>query len=253
MGINRKSADKKAPQILKILRLAKRALMTHTLLIPAMIRNFLMFFLSGLIMRLSPFRRHGLHLGKNVRIQRLRSLITIGNQSHISIGDNTILFENAKLEAAGSGCIQIGNNGVIGDCRISSRESVLIGNGVLTSWNVFIQDHDPHPLDPLIRSAQVKNICRHFYPQFGSSLGAEDNDDLERILSRWSPISDAIVIGNDVWLGANCIILKGTRLGDGCVVAGGSVVTGGDFPAMSVVAGNPARVVKKIISEEFTT
>ena len=52
-----------------------------------------------------------------------------------------------------------------------------------------------------------------------------------------------IVIGNDVWIAAHCTILKGVVIGDGAVVAAGSVVTH-DVPPYTVVAGVPARVLK---------
>ncbi len=54
-------------------------------------------------------------------------------------------------------------------------------------------------------------------------------------------------IGKDCWIGTNAIILKGARLGDGTVVAAGAVVTS-DVPARSLVAGVPARIVRKNIS-----
>lgn len=57
----------------------------------------------------------------------------------------------------------------------------------------------------------------------------------------WS--KGAPIIGSDVWIGHGVIVLSGARIGDGCVVAAGSVVAG-DCPPFSVVAGNPARVVK---------
>ncbi len=53
-----------------------------------------------------------------------------------------------------------------------------------------------------------------------------------------------IVIGNDVWIGANCLILPGITIGEGAVVAGGSVVTK-DVAPFNIVAGNPARVLKE--------
>ena len=59
------------------------------------------------------------------------------------------------------------------------------------------------------------------------------------------PMAEAdIVIGNDVWLATRAVILPGTQLGDGCIVAAGSVVRG-EFPAMSIIAGSPARIVSQ--------
>jgi len=50
-------------------------------------------------------------------------------------------------------------------------------------------------------------------------------------------------VGNDVWLGANCVILKGCIIGDGAIVGAGSVVTR-DVPPYGIAVGNPAKVVK---------
>ncbi len=52
-----------------------------------------------------------------------------------------------------------------------------------------------------------------------------------------------IVIEDDVWIAANCVILPGTHLGKGCVVSAGSIVSG-IFKDYSVIMGNPARVLK---------
>jgi acetyltransferase-like isoleucine patch superfamily enzyme len=57
------------------------------------------------------------------------------------------------------------------------------------------------------------------------------------------------VIGNDVYLGYRAIVLSGVRIGDGAVVAAGSVVTQ-NVPAYAIVGGNPARVIKMRMSDE---
>jgi acetyltransferase-like isoleucine patch superfamily enzyme len=66
------------------------------------------------------------------------------------------------------------------------------------------------------------------------------------VLSKWTRTSSAIDIGDDVWLGAGAIILKGVTLGDGCVVASGSVVTSGSYPPRSLLAGNPAKIIREL-------
>ncbi|QFT08590.1 Putative acetyltransferase [Vibrio sp. THAF190c] len=53
-----------------------------------------------------------------------------------------------------------------------------------------------------------------------------------------------IVIENDVWLGASCIILTGVTIGEGAIIAAGSVVTKSVEP-YSIVGGNPAKLIKK--------
>jgi len=58
-----------------------------------------------------------------------------------------------------------------------------------------------------------------------------------------------LIIGNDVWIGAKSIILSGLTIGDGAVVAAGSVVSS-DVKPYAIVAGNPAKEIKKRFSEE---
>ena len=60
-----------------------------------------------------------------------------------------------------------------------------------------------------------------------------------------------VVIGHDVWLGSGCMILSGVTVGHGAVVAARAVVTR-DVPAYAVVAGNPARVVRRRFDEDTT-
>lgn len=55
--------------------------------------------------------------------------------------------------------------------------------------------------------------------------------------------SDRTTIGNDVWIGADALVLKGVRIGDGSVVAAGAVVTR-DVPPYAIVGGNPARLIR---------
>ncbi|MGI3187438.1 CatB-related O-acetyltransferase [Nioella aestuarii] len=57
------------------------------------------------------------------------------------------------------------------------------------------------------------------------------------------------VIGHDVWLGQGVRVLPGSRIGSGCIIGSGAVVSG-DIPPYSIVAGNPARVVRKRFSED---
>ena len=59
------------------------------------------------------------------------------------------------------------------------------------------------------------------------------------------PMGEAdITIGNDVWFATRAVVLPGTTIGDGCIIAAGSVVRG-EFPPMSIIAGSPAKVVSR--------
>lgn len=168
-------------------------------------------------------------IGRGTRVQRVRCLRAEQPRARISVGEYGIVYEHAKIEAYGEGRIHIGPCAVIGDARIYCRSSIRIGARFLSSWNVMIQDYDPHPIDPALRARQVEGICGR-----GPAL------------TGWEFPSKSIEIGDDVWLGAGVTILKGVRIGNGCLVAAGSVVLEGDFPANSIIAGNPAKVVKSL-------
>lgn len=170
-----------------------------------------------------------IEIGRRARVQRVRCLRAEQPRGRITLGEYGIVYEHAKIEAYGDGKIQIGPCAVIGDARIYCRSSIRIGARFLSSWNVMIQDYDPHPIDPVLRAKQVEAMCGR-----GPAL------------TGWEFPSKAIEIGDDVWLGANVTILKGVRIGNGCLIAAGSVVLEGDFPAKSVIAGNPAKVVKSL-------
>jgi len=58
-----------------------------------------------------------------------------------------------------------------------------------------------------------------------------------------------IVIGNDVWIGTQSVVLSGVKIGDGAIIAANSVITT-DVPAYSIVAGSPARVIRMRFSDE---
>lgn len=64
------------------------------------------------------------------------------------------------------------------------------------------------------------------------------------------PLKGDTVIGNDVWIGQNATILPGVRIGDGAIIGASSVV-GSDVEPYSIVAGNPARLIRKRFSDEL--
>lgn len=68
-------------------------------------------------------------------------------------------------------------------------------------------------------------------------------DDLNTLIRHQGTREAEVIVGDDVWIGARVTILSGARVGDGCIIAAGSVVRG-DFPPRSVIGGVPARILK---------
>ena len=64
------------------------------------------------------------------------------------------------------------------------------------------------------------------------------------------PLKGDTVIGNDVWIGQNAVVLPGVKIGDGAIIGANSVV-GSDVGAYTIVAGNPAQVLRKRFDEEL--
>lgn len=101
---------------------------------------------------------------------------------------------------------------------------VIISDNVRIAGGAFLFGYSGHPLDAKRRAAG-------------------EGDDPQQI--------GDIVLEQDVWLGTNVTIKGGVTIGEGAVVAAGSVVTK-NIPSFSIAAGNPARVVGQIKSEEVT-
>lgn len=119
------------------------------------------------------------------------------------------------------GRISIGDHTGASAVVISSRSSVTIGRHGNLGGNVRIFDHDFHSLDAVVRRGP---------------RGCEDC------------ATRPVTIGDDVFIGADSLILKGVNIGDRAIIGAGSVVTR-DVPADTIVAGNPAVVVRKLKEE----
>lgn len=130
--------------------------------------------------------------------------ITLDKGGRLEIGENFKMRDGAKIRVRKDAVCRIGKNTSI-NCNnmIACREKVIIGDNVQFSPNVQIYDHD-----------------HDFRAEGGISAGRYKTTPVE--------------IGNDVWIGANTVILRGTKLGNGCVVAAGSVIKG-KYPDGSVI------------------
>lgn len=121
--------------------------------------------------------------------------------------------------------IVIGNNVGISGATIYARKSIYIGDNTAIGGNCKILDNDFHPID---MEERIKLLANKYGGEATEQIPAKD-----------------ICIGKNCFLGCNSIILKGTILGDGCVVGAGAVVSG-KFDNNCVIAGNPAKVIRRL-------
>lgn len=121
--------------------------------------------------------------------------------------------------------IEIGSNFFLGD------DSLITAN---SSKGIFIGDNVGIARGTYIHSANHSHKDINI-PIFEQDVISEDFEYNGRLYS--------VVIEDDVWIGSNVVVLSGTKIGKGCVISAGSVVSG-TLPDYSIVVGNPARVVK---------
>lgn len=122
------------------------------------------------------------------------------------------LYQGASIYVAPNAILVLKGRGFINtNSTLNCFQYIEIGEGTIISDDVRIQDSDNH---------------------FVIENGIEKQS------------TKPIIIGNRVWIGQNVLILKGVTIGDGAIVAAGSVVIK-DIPAYCLVAGVPAKVIKE--------
>ena len=149
----------------------------------------------------------------------------VQTRGRIELADNILLrsypdgeaYKTCLLTWRSSALIKIGSNCMLNGTVIHSRSKVVIGDNCMFGAGTVILDSDFHSasLNPTIRRRQE---------------GAVDVP---------------VIIGNNVWVGRNAIILKGVHIGDNSIIAAGSIVTK-SVPSNEVWGGNPARFIKRL-------
>lgn len=127
------------------------------------------------------------------------------------LGPNHAVFLTTWEEGA---CLIVGENFAMTGGTLCAAQSITIGNNVTVGANSSIVDTDFHPLDAQARKME-------------DSGGA----------------SAPVVIEDDVFIGMNCLVMKGVTIGAGSIIGAGSVVTH-DIPPHVIAAGNPAKIIR---------
>lgn len=176
--------------------------------------------LSGLLKKWVSFRKFYVHFFKSKKIIHpstkisWKAKVRANNDGQIFVGRFCTIHDFAMIISHG-GLIKIGDN-----CSINSF-CVLYGHGGLTIGNGV-----------RIAAAAIIVPANHIF------------DDLSKFIFEQGERKLGVIIEDDVWIGAGAIILDGVRIGRGSVIGAGSVVTK-SFSCNSVIAGNPAKLIRK--------
>lgn len=174
--------------------------------------DFLLGYIKIMIYKLAYKGR--LRIGGFVKLSRNATLRVIGD-GRIKLGSGCSVSSNARVSAVNGGTITIGNNTGIGyNNLVVSRESISIGDNVMLGPGVCIYDHD------------------HVYKT-------------KEIMRNAGYTTTPVIIEDNVWIGANAVILKGSRIGKNSVIAAGTVVKG-EIPDNSLVYCRNELIVKEI-------
>lgn len=163
--------------------------------------------------------RKKLTFGTKVRIQD-GVYIDALSRGGVVLGDRCLLGRNSRIECTGSlrsigKGMKIGNDSTFGsDCYFGAAGGIEIGKDVMAGQ--YVRFHSEN----------------HVF------------EDLDLPIREQGVTHQGIKIANNVWIGAGAVFLDGANVGEGCVVAGNAVVTGGYYPPYSIIGGVPARVLK---------
>ncbi len=150
------------------------------------------------------------------------------NERYIRIGRDTVVGPYASLTAGMAPGQQMPTDPVV---RIGDRCVIGRGSHIVGHWSIEIGDD--------IQTGPYVYITdqNHSYRDPGSPIG------------RQLPVEASVRIGSGSWLGAHCVVLPGADLGINTVVAAGAVVRG-RVPDHCIVAGVPARIVRRFDPDE---
>ena len=149
----------------------------------------------------------------------------------VRIGRGASTYLGTMFDAGPRARVRVGDFALVNGARIVCDAEVEIGDYALISWNVVIMDTYRVPADPAARRRELERAAARSPRRLAADVPARP-----------------VRIGRNAWIGFDCCVLPGVRIGEGAVVGARSVVAA-DVPPYAVAAGNPARVVRLLEPE----
>ncbi len=147
----------------------------------------------------------------------------------VHIGRGAATYLGTMFDLGPRARVRIGDFAFVHGVWFISDSSIHIGDHSMLSWNVVLMDTYRASRDPVERRRELERVP------------ASD----DRRLRHDPPTDRAITIGANVWVGFDVVVMPGVTIGDGSIVGAKSVVYG-DVEPFTVVAGNPARLVRHL-------
>ena len=172
----------------------------------------------------------------------------------LRLGRGAGIYTGTMLDVGPRGQVRLGTCALVTAVQIVCDDEIEIGDHALLSWNVILMDSYRVPFDPMGRRRALEQAAGGRRQATGGSGqaagGSEQNDALptvdRRLPSGLPPAAcRPIRIGNNVWIGFDACVLPGVTIGDGSIVGARSVVVE-DVAPYTIVAGNPARVIRRL-------
>jgi acetyltransferase-like isoleucine patch superfamily enzyme len=146
----------------------------------------------------------------------------------VRIGRGASTYLGTMFDVGPGGRVTLGEHALVNGARIICDAEVVIGDFCLISWNVVLMDTYRVSLDPVQRRRELERAAQGRPRRLAANVPARP-----------------VRIGRNVWIGFDACVLPGVTIGEGAVVGARSVVAG-DVPPYTVVAGNPARVIRRL-------
>lgn len=175
----------------------------------------------------------GFTVGRNAKVWGAFSL-QLMESGRMEVGDDFHLvseprrsaitqFSRAQFTVFSGAVIRLGRHVGLNGTALTAKRRIEIGDDTMIAANVIIVDSDFHAMWP---------------PELRWTSSTKEFD-------------KEVIIGRNVWIGMNTVVLKGSRIGDNSIIGAGSVVSG-EIPANCIAAGNPARMIR-VLGPELGT
>ncbi|MDP9374770.1 MAG: acyltransferase [Chloroflexota bacterium] len=149
----------------------------------------------------------------------------------LQLGRGSGIYTGTMLDVGPRGRVRLGECALVTAVRIICDAEIEIGDYALLSWNVILMDTYRVPFDPDERRRVLEGVPIHAPRRIEAETAARP-----------------IRIGSNVWIGFDACVLPGVTIGEGAIVGARSVVVE-DVAPYTIVAGNPARAIRRVDRE----